>query len=212
MAPNAELVSIVIPCYNPTPYLLDAIASVQAQTYKTIETIVVDDVNETAAGKEVLRSVLQKVDDYIKQPNRGLAAARNAGVRAASGSYVVPLDSDDVLQPSFVAECLAPILTHSDAGFVYNDYRVFGTKNYTERLEDYNLYHLLDRNTVVYASLIRKQDWMLAGGYDESMKFGYEDWEFWLRLGARGRYGSYVPRALFKYRKHGASLFDVALS
>ena len=210
MAPLPELVSIVIPCYNPTPYLPDAIASAQAQTCKTIETIVVDDGTDTAEGKDVLRSVSQKVDHYIEQPNRGLAAARNAGFRAARGSYVVPLDSDDVLQPSFVAECLDTIRTHPDAAFVYTDYRVFGTKDYVERLEDYNLYHLLDRNTLVYASLIRKRDWTLAGGYDESMKFGYEDWEFWLRLGARGRFGHHLGKILFEYRKHGPSLFDIA--
>jgi glycosyltransferase involved in cell wall biosynthesis len=210
MAPHPELVSIVIPCYNPTQYLLEAIASAKAQTRKAIETIVVDDGTDTVEGKEVLRSVSQKVDHYVEQPNGGLAAARNAGFRAASGSYVLPLDSDDVLQPTFVDECLAAIRAHSDAAFVYTDYRVFGTKNYVERLEDYNLYHLLDRNSLVYASLIRKQDWALAGGYDESMKFGYEDWEFWLRLGARGRFGHHLGKVLFEYRKHGPSLFDIA--
>jgi glycosyltransferase involved in cell wall biosynthesis len=210
MAPHAELVSIVIPCYNPTPYLLDALASAQAQTYKTIEIIVVDDGTDTAEGKELLRSIVHKVDHYIERPNRGLAAARNAGFHAASGAYVVPLDSDDLLQPAFVAECLAAIRAHSDAAFVYTDYRVFGTKNYVERLEDYNLFHLLDRNSLIYASLIRKQDWTLAGGYEESMKFGYEDWEFWLRLGARERFGHHLGKVLFNYRKHGPSLFDIA--
>ena len=208
--PNPDLVSIVIPCYNPTPYLLDAIASAQSQTYKNIEIIVVDDGTDTAEAKDTLRSVSQKVDQYIQQPNKGLAAARNTGFRAASGSYVVPLDSDDLLQPAFVAECLAAIQTHSDAAFVYTDYRVFGTKNYVERLEDYNLYRLLERNALVYASLIRKSDWASASGYDESMKFGYEDWEFWLRLGARGRFGHHLGKVLFQYRKHGPSLLDIA--
>lgn len=209
-ARTAELVSIVIPCYNPARYLLDAVASAQAQTSKRIETILVDDGTDTLDGREVLQSALRKVDRYIQQPNRGLAAARNAGFRAATGAYVVPLDSDDLLQPEFVAECLAAIQCHGDAAFVYADYRVFGQKNYVERLEDYNLYDLLDRNTLVYASLIRKQDWELAGGYDESMRFGYEDWEFWLRLGARGRFGHHLPKVLFSYRKHGPSLFDIA--
>src|SRR5579864_1289132 len=210
MASHPEVVSIVIPCYNPTPYLLDALTSAQAQTYETIETIIVDDGTDTAEGKEILQSIAHRVDHYIEQPNRGLAAARNAGFRAATGAYVVPLDSDDLLQTAFVSECLDALRADSAAAFAYTDYRVFGTKNYVERLEDYNLYHLLDRNSLIYASLIRKQDWALAGGYDETMKFGYEDWEFWLRLGARERFGRHLGKVLFKYRKHGPSLFDIA--
>src|SRR5579872_712931 len=206
---DSELVSVVIPCYNPAPYLLDAIASVMAQTHKSIEIIVVDDGTDTVEGKEVLRSVSDKVDRYVEQPNRGLASARNAGFRAATGSYIVPLDSDDRLQPSFIAECLAAIHANPDAAFVYTDYRVFGTQNYVERLEDYNLYRLLDRHVLLYAGLIRKQDWALAGGYNETTKLSFEDWEFWLRLGARGRFGYHLPKVLFEYRKHGPSLFDI---
>src|SRR5713226_5328662 len=101
MTKPTALVSIVIPCYNPKTYLRDAIASARAQTCGNIEIIVVDDGTDTAEGQEVLRSVSQKADQYIEQPNLGLAAARNAGFRAASGAYVVPLDSDDVLQPAF---------------------------------------------------------------------------------------------------------------
>ena len=75
------------------------------------------------------------------------------------------------------------------------------------------MYRLLDRNYLSYAALIRKQDWENSGGYDESLKcLGYEDWEFWLRLGARERFGRYVPKSLFQYRKHGASLYDYALA
>ena len=208
--PATGLVSIVIPCYNPTAYLLEALASAKAQTYRPIEIIVIDDGTDTPDGHELLQSVSRKIDRYIEQPNRGLAAARNAGFRAAGGSYVVPLDSDDLLHPTFVAECSATIGTHPDAAFIYTDYRVFGQKNYIERLGDYNLYHLLDRNSLVYASLIRKQDWEISGGYDDSMRFGYEDWEFWLRLGARGRFGHHLDKVLFSYRKHGPSLFDIA--
>ncbi len=210
MTESAELVSIVIPCYNPQPYLLDAIASVRAQTWKKLEVIIVDDGTDTIEGKDVLRSAAQKVERYIEQPNRGLASARNAGFRAASGDYVVPLDADDVLRPAFIAECLGAMERRAGAAFVYTDYRVFGTTNFIERLEDYNLYRLLDRNSLIYAGLIRKQDWALAGGYDESMKFGYEDWEFWLRLGARGRFGHHLNKVLFAYRKHGPSLLDIA--
>ncbi len=82
---------------------------------------------------------------YIEQPNRGLGAARNAGFRAAHGEYIVPLDADDLLQPAYIAECLAAI-RDSDAAFAYTDFQVFGTETYQERPGEYNLYRLLDRN------------------------------------------------------------------
>jgi glycosyltransferase involved in cell wall biosynthesis len=204
------LVSIVIPCHNPAPFLLDAIASARAQIHQPVETILVDDGSDTPESGAVLEVASQRVDRYIVQRQKGLAAARNAGIRAASGCLFVPLDCDDILEPEFVAACLRAFQDHPEAAFVYSDYRVFGNFNYAERLEEYNLYRLLERNTLIYAALIRKEDWELAGGYNESMRFGCEDWDFWLRLAAHRRFGHHVGRTLFGYRKHGRSLFDVA--
>ncbi|HEY1336334.1 MAG TPA: glycosyltransferase [Bryobacteraceae bacterium] len=209
---GSELVSVIIPCYNPGPFLMEAIASVSAQTHKPIELIVVDDGTSAPEGIRLLEQAERLADRYIEQENRGLGAARNAGFRAASGRFVVPLDADDRIEPSYVVECMRALDAATDAAFAYTDYRVFGAKNYTERTGEYNLHSLLHRNFLTYAALIRKDDWERAGGYDESMRLGYEDWEFWLRLGSRGRFGRHVPRTLFRYRRQGQSLYDVALA
>jgi glycosyltransferase involved in cell wall biosynthesis/GT2 family glycosyltransferase len=205
-----DLVSLVIPCYNPGPELLEAVRSARAQTHKPCEIILVDDGTDTAGGKAAVESALPLADRFIRQPNCGLPSARNAGFRAAGGKYVVPLDSDDLLDRCYVAECLAALRARPDAAFVYTDARVFGTRNYVERYGEYNLYALLDRNILPYAALIRKEAWEDAGHYDDRMRLGFEDWEFWLRLGAKGRYGFHLGKILFRYRKHGPSLFDVA--
>jgi glycosyltransferase involved in cell wall biosynthesis len=205
-----DLVSIVIPAYNPTSYLLKAIASASAQTHRHTEVVLVNDGTDKPESLVILEQASRLVSTYVEQPNRGLGAARNAGFGAAHGEYVVPLDADDLLEPAYVAECLTT-LCDSDAAFAYTDFRVFGTQTYRERPGEYNLYRLLDRNFLTYAALIRRQDWENSGGYDDSLKcFGYEDWEFWLRLGARNRFGRYVPKSLFRYRKHGTSLYDAA--
>jgi glycosyltransferase involved in cell wall biosynthesis/GT2 family glycosyltransferase len=207
-----DLVSIVIPAYNPVSYLLEAIASASAQTHRNVEIVLVNDGTDKPESLAVLAQAARLVGTYLEQPNRGLGAARNAGIRAAHGEFVVPLDADDVIEPAYIAECLTA-LDDSDAAFAYTDFRVFGTATYQERPGEYNLYRLLDRNYLTYAGLIRKHDWEKSGGYDESLKcLGYEDWEFWLRLGARNRFGRYVPKSLFRYRKHGASLYDYALA
>lgn len=208
---SRELVSVVIPCYNPVQFLHETLASVRAQTYRPIETILVDDGTDNPAGRELLGSVASEVTRFIQQPNLGLAAARNAGFAAAAGTYVLPLDGDDRIKPSFIAESVAALKKDSEAAFAYADYHVFGDIEKTERLGDYNLADLLDRNTLCYASLIRRADWERAGGYDPSMRLGYEDWDFWLRLAEHGRFGRHLDRVLFEYRKHGRSLYSVAL-
>lgn len=205
-----DLVSVIIPCHNPAPFLFDAIASARTQTYQPMETILVNDGSDTPESAAVLAVASQRVDRYIVQCQKGPAAARNEGIRAASGRLFVPLDCDDILEPPFVEQCLRALESQPDAAFVYSDYRVFGNLNYPERLEEYNLYRLLRRNTLIYAALIRKEAWEFAGGYNESMRFGDEDWDFWLRLAAHRRFGHHLGRILFDYRKHGRSHSDVA--
>ena len=204
------LVSIVIPAYNPTTLLLEAIASAAAQTHPHTEIVLVNDGSDQPESLNVLKQAALRVGTYLEQSNQGPSAARNAAFRIARGSYVVPLDADDLLSPTYIATCLAAL----DAGhaFVYTDFRVFGTQQYVEHLGDYNLYRLLDRNYLSYAALLRKYDWERVGGYDEAMRLGYEDWEFWLRLGSQGGYGKHVPQPLLQYRRHGITRSDTALA
>jgi glycosyltransferase involved in cell wall biosynthesis len=200
-----DSVSIVIPCYNPTRYLREAVASARAQAGVRVEVVLVNDGSTSAESLEELRLAAEGADRYVEQLNRGLPAARNAGFRAASHSLIIPLDSDDLLRPEYAAACVEGLRRESAAAFAFTDYEVFGTTHHPERLGDYNLYRLLRANTQTYAALIRREDWEGVGGYDESMTHGYEDWEFWIRLGAHGRFGYHVPHTLFRYRKHGPS-------
>jgi glycosyltransferase involved in cell wall biosynthesis len=204
------LVSIVIPAYNPTSHLLEAIASAAAQTHPHTEIILVNDGSDEPESLKILENAAALVGTYLDQPNQGPSAARNAAFRVAAGDLVVPLDADDLLGSTYIATCLSAL----DAGhaFVYTDIRVFGTERYDEHLGGYNLYRLLERNYLSYAALIRKQEWERAAGYDEAMRLGYEDWEFWLRMGAHGAFGQHVSEPLFRYRKHGVTRSDIALA
>jgi len=204
------LVSIVIPAYNPTALLLEAMASAAAQTHPRTEIILVNDGSDQPESLTILEQAARGAGVYLEQSNQGPSAARNAAFRVAQADYIVPLDADDLLSPTYIATCLSAI----DAGhaFVYTDYQVIGAERYDERPGDYNLYRLLDRNYLTYAALLRKQDWERAGGYDEALRLGYEDWEFWLRLGSGGRFGRHVPESLFRYRRQGITRSDTALA
>ncbi|HXB73623.1 MAG TPA: glycosyltransferase [Candidatus Acidoferrales bacterium] len=209
---QVQLVTIVIPCFNPTSFLFEAIASARAQSHPKIEIVIVNDGSDRPESLNILERAARLADLYREQPNLGLPAARNTGFRAARGACVIPLDADDVLELEYAATCLAALSAHPEAAFAYTAYSVFGDANYSEPCSEYNLYRLLDRNCFGYAGMIRRSVWERSGGYDETMRFGYEDWEFWLRLAAQGSFGLHLPRPLFRYRKHGPSLYDVALS
>lgn len=191
-------VSVVIPCYNTPSFLGQAIDSVRAQTYPDIEIIVVDDGSndpETIASLDRLGSDVL----LIRQENRGLPAARNVGFVAAKGDFILPLDADDWLEPTFVEKLVGLLVQRPELAFTFSYIRMRG-EGYGVLHKNYNFFEQLFFNQLPYCLMLRKAAWQEAGGYDESMRKGYEDWEFNIRLGCLGFFGAVVPEPLFNYR------------
>jgi hypothetical protein len=191
-------VSIVIPCYNQAQFLPDSIGSALAQTHKDVEVIVVNDGSPDNTSA-VVRKYGKKVK-LVEQQNKGLSAARNAGIKASAGGWIITLDADDKLHPEYIEKTIG----RSD--IVSTMMQTFGaeSKNWRTRLPGNNPTHadLLRENHINCAALFKKDVWTLAGGYDEDMKDGYEDWEFWIRATAAGFSIEIVNEPLFFYRKH----------
>lgn len=102
-----DMVSIIMPCYNSEKYIQESIESVQAQTYKDWELIVIDDGSKDSSA-QIVRKIAE-ADNRIKllqQKNAGSAAARNNGIRNAKGRYIALLDSDDLWHSGFLYEQL----------------------------------------------------------------------------------------------------------
>jgi len=205
------LVSVVIPAYNPEPFLIETIASAEAQTHSNCEVIVVDDGSDKPESLELLSQLERQGVPVVRQENKGLAGARNTGIRHAKGDYVVPLDADDLLEPQMVERCVEELQANPDAGFVYFDYTVFGDSNYIERPGEYNFYRLLSENFMACCCCMPKVAWEQIGGYDEWHHWGYEDWSFFINLGKNGYFGRYVEEPLFRYRTHGRGLHYIGL-
>ena len=95
-----ELISVVVPVYRTEPYLARCLDSILAQTWSNLQVIVVDDGSPDRAG-EIADQYAEKDTrvTVLHQPNRGVSAARNAGLAAARGDYITFVDSDDALQP-----------------------------------------------------------------------------------------------------------------
>jgi glycosyltransferase involved in cell wall biosynthesis len=191
-------VSIVIPAFNAEPYLAEAVESALAQTHTLIEVVVVDDGSDDRTP-EVIRSFGERIRS-ARKANGGTASARNVGVRMATGEFVVFLDADDRLLPTYVERCLAHLAAHPGAGYVYTQERFFGD---LDRMSDYPPFdssRLALANFVNPSALLRRTD-VLSTLYNEKQRT-HEDWDFYLGLLKRGVTGVLLDESLKEYRRH----------
>lgn len=205
-ATNSPLVSIVIPCFNQAQFLAEAVNSALAQTYEDIEIIVVDDGSSEPESQAILSTFHALKTQVIRQENKGVQAARNTGIRKARGLYILPLDADDIIEPGYLAAAV-PVLEQSDSiGIVTCNARFFGAANKFWKLPECSLENMLRENCIHITSLFRKSDWEAVGGFDESLRHAYEDYDFWLSLFSLGKKAHRLDEVLFHYRKHEGSV------
>ncbi len=195
-------VTVVIPCFNQGRFLPEALASVRAQTHPQVKCVIVDDGSTQAETLRVLRELERDGLTVLRQSNLGLAAARNAGVRASRTEFFVPLDADDRLHPRFIEFLLPPLRRDRSLGFAYSHVRFFGAENRTWACRPYDPARLVFQNLGAATALVRREAFESVGGYATDMTEGYEDWDFWLALLEAGWRGVLVPRPLFYYRRH----------
>ena len=204
---SAPRVSMIIPCFDQGRWVEDAVASVFDQTFDSWEIVLVDDGSTDAATIRVLDEIARwpRVR-LVRQGNRGLPAARNAGIARSMGEFIVPLDADDALEPTFLDEMIAALSPHPEAAFAHCWARLFGDIDAVWVTRPFNRYWQRLSNGVVGCVLLRKAAWEAVGGYDETMVRGHEDWELWTRLDGAGWEQVRVNRVLFRYRKHDVSM------
>lgn len=205
------LVSIIVPCYNQAQFLDESLNSVLSQTYTNWECIIVNDGSPDKTD-EVAKKWCQKDErfKYLYKENGGLCSARNAGIKISKGEYILPLDSDDVIHKSFL-ERLVPELKNDETLAIVSCYSKFFDKtldNIVHELKPQgdNYRYLLYVNQLIATSLYRKICWEQVGGYDENMKKGFEDWEFWIAITKQGWDYKIVEEFLFYYRKSKKSM------
>ncbi|TJY32896.1 glycosyltransferase [Pontimicrobium aquaticum] len=197
------LISIIIPCYNDAKFIEQAIDSAINQTHTNKEIIVVDD-GSNKDTKVVLKSLESKIDKLIAQENLGQSTARNNGIKQANGNYVLVLDSDDYFENSFCQKALDIFNNDSNIKLVtcYANL-VFEkkTNNYIYKPKGGTVESFLTSNSALGSAMFKKNDWNSCGGYDETMRNGLEDWEFYIRLLSRGGKAEVIKEPLYNYRK-----------
>ena len=214
--PETPLISIVIPAYNVSSYIGDALRSVFVQDFVDYEVIVVNDGStDTPELEKVLEPYSEKIV-YLKQDNRGISAARNAALRVARGELIALLDSDDVWLEGKLS---AQVTFMKQGGFdmVYSDALLFGDVPWPEGTTfmdrspsagPVTLHSLLDLQvTVVVSTVIMRRALVeQVGGFDEGDRNIVEDFDLWLRLAHAGARIGYERKALAKYRYRSDSI------
>ncbi len=211
---RSPAVSIVIPAYNASSFIPDTLDSVLAQTFTDYEVIVVNDGSpDTAELEQVLESHPLPIL-YLSQQNKGVSAARNAGINVARGTFYAQLDSDDQWEPNYLEEQLGFLTRDPNIALVYPNATIFG--DVPERgIEFMKL--CPSEGEVSFASLVRARCTVMtcvtarisaireAGLFDESLR-GCEDFDLWLRIVKNGGRITYHRKVLARYRKRVGSL------
>lgn len=201
-------VSVVIPAYNAAAFIGRTLDTVRAQTFKEYETILVDD-GSTDGTADVARAYLMRHGlrgQVIRQENRGIAAARNTGMRAAAGTYVALLDHDDLWSPEKLAAVMTEFRRHTGVDLVCHEESITREGHVVRvtrrRLPLGNLYEalLFDGNLLSpSATTFRREVALALGGFDERAEYlTVEDYDFWMRF-SRERQIRFLDRVLGEY-------------
>lgn len=198
---NNNLISIVIPCYNDARYIEQSVNSALQQTYPHIEVILVDDGSDELT-KKVLKALEPKITKLITLDNQGQSTARNIGIKAANGDFILTLDSDDFFESTFCEKAVSLFENDADIKIVTSFIRrllINGEKDIFKPIGG-AIGNFLKHNCATGSAMFRKKDWERVAGYDQDMREGFEDWEFYIRLVKDGGFAYVIPEVLFNYR------------
>ena len=196
------LISVVIPCFNDGAYLPETIQKLNLQTEQSFEIIIVNDGSTDAHTLQVLSEYNQQANITVLHKENGrMGAARNYGVQHAKGTYIAALDADDYFDPSFFAKAIAVFEREANSAVVTSYIQYFGNKKGKSKPRGGNAYNFLFSNQCPACAMVRKDVWNQVGGYDESMKLGYEDWEFYIRITKLHLEVHVIPEYLLCYRQ-----------
>ncbi len=208
-------VSILVPYYNMGKYLPETLRAIRAQTFTDYEILLVDDGSTDPLSRALLETLEAPDLRIIRKQNGGLSSARNAGLREARGTYVLPLDPDDLIHPTFLEKSLAVMEGSSDCAFVtslvsyfINDpnHVVGGWAPWGVERDALSVFNVASTCT----ALMRRQHLEEIGGYDEWLT-AYEDWDVFCTLAERGHTGTVIPEPLFQYRLRPDSMTRTTL-
>ena len=204
-------VDVVIPLYNYSQYVEEALESVKAQTLEKKGVIVVEDYS-TDRSLEVARRWIERnkgafthVALLKNRNNSGLALSRNTGFAFADARFIMPLDADNVLLPQCLEHCLKAI-NESYAAVAFPTIQEFDEDHGSRSSGDWQPCHFVTGNYIDAMALIRRSAWAAAGGYERIEVVGWEDYDLWCKFVHMGLWGVWISEVLARYRVHSQSM------
>jgi glycosyltransferase involved in cell wall biosynthesis len=199
--------SIVVPCHDDGAFLAEAVESAERSAPDGAELVIVDDGSTDEPTLSRLAALRRAGYRVIDQENAGLAAARNRGIAASRGRYLLPLDADNRLLPDFAAAAVAVLESEPGVGVVYGDRVEFGARSGRVEVPELDLDSLLRANSIDACAVLRREVWEQCGGYDPAMPaMGWEDWDLWIGAAERGWGFRRLPLPAFEYRVRPGSM------
>ena len=209
---NVVRISVIVPCYNHAHYLPEAVKSIVNQTYKHWECIIVNDGSSDNTA-EVAKQLIAKYPDrdirFIDKPHSGVSETRNMGIEAASSEWILPLDSDDMFERTFMQKAVNIIQREEKVDIVFANMQEFGASNGEWIPAEYSRAQVMFEDTMPYASLYREELWRKVGGYDKLLSVirQPEDWSFWISCSKYEPVVKRIPEKLFLYRVDHQSVY-----
>ena len=205
---NTPIISIITGFYNDEKYIMETAYSVLNQTFPYFEWIIVNDGSTEKSAIETLEKI-KNMDDriiIINKENEGVSVARDYGMKFTNeqSKYVMFLDSDDLLNKTYLECAYWTLETNVNASFAYTDVLNFGEREF-KWVKYYTPEQEKKDNILVLTSLIRKKDFLKVGGFDTKEKDIYEDWMLWLKMMKEGMYPVRMSFLGFWYRQKNKS-------
>ena len=201
-------VSVIIPCYNQGHFLQEAVASVLAQTYQDYEIIIINDGSDNADTNQVIKNFNHKKIVVLEIENVGLPEARNKGITNSNGEFIMLLDADNKITPQYLDKTIAVFEQNQSVDIVYTNGIYFGEKSEMWEQPKLELPLMLTRNLIDACAIYKKTVWDKCSGYNKNMKFGWEDWDFWLTAIEHDFKFYHLAEPLFNYRVGKESMRD----
>ena len=205
-------IEAVITSFNQGSMILEAVESICAQTLLPQKIIIVDDGSTDESSLKILNSIERNSDLPVPvsihyQKNKGVSSARNAGIKKTGAPLVLVLDGDDKLKPEYV-EYVSRLLRENPSMAAASSWmHTFGVLDSIVCPAGGRINSFLSRNCCPATHILRRDIFEQCGGYDESMRSGFEDWDFFLSMLETSPESSIgiVDKPLIQYRTAPAS-------
>lgn len=210
MCSNAKLISVIVPFYNLSNYLEEALNSIEDQTYDTFECIIVDDGSDPAESRaaiDIVSSKDSRFSIFIKS-NEGVASALNYGFSKSKGDYILVLSADDFIHPDYLIKTYNAITTKGVDIIGVNTLSFGDSNTLYITANELKIDAILKGNNIHYCCLMKRVVWDTVGGFTPNIP--YEDWDFWIRAAKNNFKLHRIDEILFYYRDRANSIDNEA--